>query len=151
LVYVLAAYSITVCVLLVYGLVLQHRTRIARLRLLGETKALESGFNFGAALLAPFWALAHGLQAGGLALLASVGALVLAQAAGLRIAALGLAALLVGASVFLGVVGNRIAAARMDPGDPERGSARQLAWSIAGALIHTVLLPWALHFGFAAA
>lgn len=146
LVYVLAAYSITLCVLLVYGLLLQHRARVALARLQGTGAGVARGFNFGAALLAPFWALAHGVPTGGLTLLVSLGALGVALSAGLRVAVLVLTALLVGASIFLGIVGDRIAAAHQAPLDPERFSSRQLAWGLAGALVHTVLLPWIVYF-----
>lgn len=173
-VYVVAAYSITFGVLLIYGILLQHRARVARARLaigraprvrsaagaaspgdatLGAGAAAdaprsgglegERGFNLGAALLAPFWIWAHGQPRVGVALLVAVAALAAAQASGLRLAVLLLAPLVLGASLFFGVVGNRIAATRHADGDPVALAQSQLPWALAGAVLYTVVLPWA--------
>ena len=149
-VYVVAAYSITISVLLIYGVLLQHRARLAA----GARPA--GGFNLGAALLAPIWALFHGQRAAGATLLATTVALAAAQASGLALAAALLGALLAGASLFLGVVGNRIAsaganAAGLDGGgaDPVARAQAELRWALAGAVLHTVVLPWACYFWLA--
>lgn len=156
-VYVVAAYSITVSVLLIYGVLLQHRARVARARLTearspgrgasrGGARGLESGFNLGAALLTPFWAAAHGRPLIGAALLAAFAALAAAQAGGVRLAVLLLAPLLLGASLFFGIVGNRIAATRSADRDPVAFAQSQLPWALAGAVLYTVVLPWVWHF-----
>lgn len=145
-VYVVAAYSITIGVLLIYGVLLQHRARLAGARKGG-------GFNLGAALLAPVWALFHGQRAAGATLLATAVALAAAQASGLALAAALLAALLAGASLFFGVVGDRIvnAGTQAEGGDGEPAARAQaeLRWALAGAVLHTVLLPWACYFWLA--
>lgn len=160
--YAIAAYSITLGALLVYGVWVQHRIRMARARQGGVSPAeLGRGFNLGAALLAPLWALAHGQYALGATLGAGAIAFGAVSSAGLRLPALALGSLLLGGAVFFGVVGNRIAAARAlaAAGVAERASAEagvpgaeaeavartQLAWSLAGALLYTVVLPWAYH------
>lgn len=157
-VYALAAYSITLGALLVYGILLQHRLRRARARAGGVSWAeLGRGFNLGAALLAPFWALAHGQRAAGAMLLASGIACVAARVGGLRLPALLLGSLLLGGAVFFGVVGNRVAAGTMAAGDVvvtqevagravEDFARTQLGWSLAGALLFSVVLPWAGYF-----
>ncbi|MBK7949929.1 MAG: hypothetical protein IPK00_14540 [Deltaproteobacteria bacterium] len=148
-VYVVAAYSITIGVLLIYGVLLQHRARLAGARKGG-------GFNLGAALLAPVWALFHGQPAAGATLLATAAALAAAQASGLALAASLLAALFAGASLFLGVVGNRIASAGSRAGgvdgtggEPVARAQAELRWALAGAVLHTVVLPWACYFWLA--
>lgn len=148
-VYVVAAYSITISVLLIYGVLLQHRARLAGAR-------PGSGFNLGAALLAPLWALFHGQRAAGATLLATSVALAAAQAKGLALAAALLGALLAGASLFLGVVGNRIVNAGASAaghggvgGDPVARARAELRWALAGAVLHTIVLPWACYFWLA--
>jgi len=155
-VYALAAYSITLGVLLVYGFWLQHRARVARVRVelaaggAGAETAVRArlarGLNPGAALLAPFWAWAHGLRGAGAGLVAATAALVWAQANGLRPAVLFLSSLLVGAICFFAVAGNRIALARTPRPDPAAFEAGQLPWAIAGALVHAFVVPWAWYF-----
>ncbi|MEZ4332357.1 MAG: hypothetical protein R3F35_11420 [Myxococcota bacterium] len=149
-VYVLAAYTITIGVLLIYGVLLQHRARLARARLAGAGLAASPeqarGFNLGAALLAPFWAIAHGQPAIGGTLLVTWVAFAAAQASGLRLAVLLLGPLLIGASLFFGVVGNRIVAARSGGRDPIRCERGQLPWALAGAVLYAVVLPWVWHF-----
>lgn len=136
LVYVVAAYSITIGVLLVYGVLLQHRARLAGAR-------PATGFNLGAALLAPLWALCHGQRAAGAALLALTAGLAAAQASGQALVAALLAAGLIGAALFFGVVGNRLVAAA--------SAQAELRWALAGALLHTVVLPWLCYFWLAGA
>jgi len=161
-VYVLAAYTLTIGVLSIYGVLLQHRVRVARARIAFAPGASEGagpdpgrdpgrGFNLGAALLAPLWAWAHGLRAAGAALVAALVALALAQANGMRLPALVLVSFLLGSALFFGVAGNRIARASAGPLDPAAFEARQLTWALVGVVLHTVVLPWAAYFGLAAA
>lgn len=149
-VYVLAAYSITISVLAIYGVLLQHRARTARARVAGRGAgppvALAQGFNLGAALLAPFWAWCHGLRAAGATLLVTGVVSGFAVASGLRWPAMGLAAILAAASIGLGVVGNRIAASRPAAADPDAFYSRQLRWALAGVVLHTLVLPWICYF-----
>ncbi|MFO0691063.1 MAG: hypothetical protein U0900_20365 [Myxococcota bacterium] len=149
-VYVVAAYSITIGVLLIYGVLLQHRARLAGARPV-------TGFNLGAALLAPLWALFHGQRAAGAALLVATAAFAAAQASGQAMVAALLATCLLGAALFFGVVGNRLVAAaaasdgrasggRAAGGDPAARARGELRWALAGAVLHTVVLPWACYF-----
>lgn len=152
-IYVVAAYSITFGALAIYGVWLQARARLARVRAAGagrDPATLGRGFNLGAALLAPFWAWFHGLRAFGLALLATSVVLVFAEASGLRIAVMALGALLALASLGLGFVGNRLAvdrraatAAGVDAASLIEGERR---WALAGAVLHTIVAPWAGYF-----
>lgn len=156
-VYAIAAYSITLGVLLVYGVLVRSRARVARARLVARAQdgrsasaaasaELLRGFNLGAALLAPLWALVHGPRIAAIGLIGAWAGFAAAGQAGMQSAALGLASLLIGASAFFGAAGNRMLAARGDAGDPferERGQAR---WALAGALLYTVVLPWAYYF-----
>ncbi len=152
-VYVLAAYSITFGVLAIYGVLLQSRAQIARARVEGGGAAASAGsirgFNLGATLLAPFWAWFHGLRALGLTLLATSVGLVFAGASGLRGASIALAGLLAAASIGLGVVGNRLAAQRRPAEEPAAFFATQRRWALAGAVLYTVVAPWAWYLGLA--
>ena len=149
-VYVLAAYSITISVLAIYGVLLQHRARVARARVAGRSGGpgapLGQGFNLGAALLAPFWAWFHGLRAVGATLLLTGVVLAFAFSSGLRWPVWLLAAILAAAAVGLGVVGNRIAAGQPGGADPDAFYSRELRWALAGAVLHTLVLPWACYF-----
>ena len=149
-VYVLAAYSITISVLAIYGVLLQHRAQTIRARVAGRSGgkgvALGRGFNLGAALLAPLWAWFHGLRAVGATLLVSGVVLAFAVASGLRWPALGLAAILAAAAIGLGVVGNRIAAGRPGAVDPDAFYSSQRRWALAGVVLHTLVLPWTCYF-----
>jgi hypothetical protein len=166
-VYVVAAYTLTIGVLVLYGVLLQHRARIARSRLVAadgrsaiEDPSFARGFNLGAALLPPFWALAHGLAAAGLgyfvALLA-LGAVVAFGSPAMRIPTGLLASLLIGGALFFGAIGNRVVAAEARKasdgrsGDAVAVATRELRWAVAGAVLHTVLLPWACYFWLGAA
>ena len=152
-IYVVAAYSITFGALAIYGVWLQARARLARVRAAGagrDPATLGRGFNLGAALLAPFWAWFHGLRPFGFALLATTVVLVFAGASGLRIAVMALAALLALASIGLGFVGNRLAADRhaattagADAAVLIQGERR---WALAGVVLHTIIAPWAGYF-----
>lgn len=137
-VYVVAAYSITISVLLIYGILLKHRARLADPQRAG-------GFDLGAALLAPLWALGHGQHAAGALLVVATIALVVAQAMGQELAASVLASLLVGGALFFGVVGNRLTSGA----DPVARVRAELRWALAGAVVHTIVLPWACYFWLA--
>jgi hypothetical protein len=139
LVYVVAAYTLTISVLLIYGVLLQHRARLAGIR-------VGAGFNLGAALLAPVWAWFHGQRAVGATLLATCAALVAAQGSGLRIPALVLSAFLAGAGLWLGLVGNRIALDRTLDRAAGEAVHGQLPWAMAGAVLYTIVLPWVCYF-----
>lgn len=149
-VYVLAAYSITISVLSIYGVMLQHRARVARAGLSrgsgGAPDELGRGFNLGAALLAPFWAWLHGLRAVGATLLLTGAGLVFAISSGLRWPAVLLAAMLTASAVVLGAVGNRIAAGKPANAGPAAFYSSQLRWALAGAVLYTVVLPWVCYF-----
>lgn len=149
-VYVLAAYSITISVLAIYGVLLQHRARTARARVAGvrgeSGVRLGRGFNLGAALLAPFWAWFHGLRAVGATLLLTSVVLAFACSSGLGWPVWLLAAILAAAVVGLGVFGNRIAASQPVAADPVAFDSRELRWALAGAVLHTLVLPWACYF-----
>jgi hypothetical protein len=149
-VYVIAAYSITISVLAIYGVLLQHRAQTARARVAGRSGgpgvALAQGFNLGAALLAPFWAWFHGLRAVGATLILTGVVLALAFSSGLRWPVMGLTAILAAAAVGLGVVGNRIAAGQLVGVDPDGFYSRELRWALAGAVLFTLVLPWACYF-----
>ncbi|MEZ4279950.1 MAG: hypothetical protein R3F21_10105 [Myxococcota bacterium] len=152
-VYVVAAYSITFGALAIYGVWLQSRAQLARVLAAGSGRdpaALGRGFNLGALLLAPFWAWFHGLRAFGFALLATSLVSIFAAASGLRVAAIALVAIFALASIGLGFVGNRLAAdrhARTGGGlDAAAFVAGERSWALAGAVIHTVLAPWAGYF-----
>lgn len=145
-IYAIAAYSITLGALLVYGVLLQHRARIASLASNAADEArVARSFNLGAALLAPVWTLARGMRAAGLGLIAATLGLAASAASGQRLPALVLASLLAGAALFFGAAGNRIALARARAAgvDALAASRAELRWAIAGALIYTVALPWA--------
>ena len=149
-VYVLAAYSITISVLVLYGVMLQHRAQVARAGMSGGSRGASSGlgrgFNLGAALLAPFWAWFHGLRAVGATLLLTGAVLAFALSSGLWWPVVLLAAILVASGLVLGAVGNRIAADEPASADPAAFFSRQLRWALAGAVLHTIVLPWACYF-----
>jgi hypothetical protein len=48
--------------------------------------------------------------------------------------------------VALGVVGNRIAARQPAGADPDAFYSRELRWALAGAVLHTLVLPWVCYF-----
>ena len=149
-VYVLGAYSITISVLSIYGVMLQHRAQTARAGIpsgsRGARAELGRGFNLGAALLAPFWAWFHGLRAVGATLLLTGAVLAFALSSGLRWPAMLLAAILAASTVVLGAVGNRIAAGEPASADPAAFFSRQFRWALAGVVLHTIVLPWACYF-----
>ncbi|MBW2423126.1 MAG: hypothetical protein JRG86_02705 [Deltaproteobacteria bacterium] len=147
-IYVLAAYSITLGVLALYGVLLQHRRRVdgdALARAEG-TAASEptKGFNLGASLLAPFWMLAHGLPIPGMLVLAVWIVLWPLYQRAMWVELLFAAAIPVAAGAALGFVGNRIAASRLGTDAKAELARSQLPWSLAGVVLFVFVLPWAL-------
>jgi len=148
--YTLAAYSITLGVLALYGVLMQHRRRVVEATAeasragsgLGPASDPARGFNLGAMLLAPLWMMAHGMRIGGALLLAVWLALwpLAQQQAWLALLFVGAVPLAAGAA--LGFVGNRIAAEHRGLGRAEPLSTSQLPWALAGIALHVFVLPW---------
>ncbi len=156
-IFVVAAYSITLGVLAFYGVLLQHRERVYGAASVGSAEATSEdsgairGFNLGAMLLAPFWMWSHGMRLPGTILLgleAGVIGLFL-RGAGRGAGGIGvllLSIVLLAASVALGVVGNRVAARHRGAESVAAFSASQFPWAVAGIVVYTVVLPWAWYF-----
>jgi len=151
LVYTIAAYSITVGVLALYGVLLQHRRRVveATASRIGSGAAADPtrGFNLGAMLLAPIWMMAHGMRIGGVLLLGVWAAIWPLAQQGFWHAIPFVGAIPLAAGAALGFVGNRIAvqhrgAGRADVGQAETLSASQLPWALAGIALYVFVLPW---------
>lgn len=150
--YAIAAYSITIGVLALYGLSMRHRERVTAVELARAASLPlangRQGFNVGAALLAPIWMWAHGLRLPG----ALLGVLCLAlwplAKQGLWTPFLFVAAVPVAAGAALGFVGNRIAAEFRANDEPAALSASQLPWALAGIVFHVLLLPWVVYYFF---
>ena len=149
-IYTLAAYSITLGVLALYGVLMQHRRRM--IESTAESTASRSGsglasdptrgFNLGAMLLAPIWMMAHGMRIGGILLLAVWVALWPLAQQQAWIAILFVGAIPLAAGAALGFVGNRIAAEHRGLGRAEALSVSQLPWALAGIALHVFVLPW---------
>ena len=152
-IYVVAAYTITLSVLALYAVVLQHRgrafaadqdaTRAVR------PVALPRGFNLGAALLSPFWMWKHGMRLPGSILLAFFAAMVLLYEREMWIPFLLTAMVPLAAGAALGLVGNRIAASHRGAESVAELSANQLPWATAGIGLYAFVLPWAWYFLYA--
>ena len=145
-IYVLAAYSITIGMLALYCVLLQHRGRVyagdemtARESVDGSWRA---GFNLGAALLAPIWMWRHGLRLAGAGLLSIEVALVALYDREMWIPLIFVAIVPLAAGAALGFVGNRIATNHLRVETVAELSASQLVWAIAGIGVFTVVLPW---------
>jgi hypothetical protein len=151
-IYTLAAYSITIGVLALYGVVLQHRNRAAATTLAraGRSSAPDprKGFNLGALLLAPFWMFAHGMRLPGVVVLMAWIALwpLFRQAPWIPIVFVGAIPLAAGAA--LGLVGNRIAFAELGAENADALSASQLPWALAGIVLHVFVFPWAAYLAW---
>ena len=150
-IYVIAAYSITIGTLAIYGVLMQHRGRMHLSEMAGATDqsatdATPSGFNLGAALLTPFWMWMHGMRVAGLILfffyLAMAPLYDLAMWAPLFIAAIVAGAV----GVALGVVGNRIASSHRASATAAEFARGQLPWALAGVGVFTILAPWLWYF-----
>ena len=72
-IYVIAAYTITLSALALYGVLIGHRRRQFAAEqdsmTSGATGSLPRGFNVGAALLSPLWMWGHGLRLPGAGLI----------------------------------------------------------------------------------
>lgn len=146
-VYVIAAYSITLGALGLYWAVLAHRrieVEAARARAAGEALPdPRRGFNVGALLLAPFWMLKHGMTVPGALLLVPTFAIVPLALREMWLPLLFVAAVPLAAGSALAFVGNRIAVAHDGVEAPDAFSASQLPWALAGIALYTIVLPWA--------
>ena len=155
-IYVIAAYSLTVGVLALYIVLLQHRscTAAATLQAMSEgsersgAKAADPrrGFNLGALLLAPFWMWIHGMRAAGATLLFVCLAIWPLYQRELWLALIFVALLPVAGGAALGIVGNRIAASHLGIENSADLSTSQLPWSIAGIVLYVFVLPWLYFF-----
>lgn len=150
LVYTIAAYTITLGALALYGVVMQHRLRVSSgaLAATGGGPVLDprKGFNVGAALLAPFWMLAHGMRLPGVLLSAMTLALVPFALQAMWVPFLFVALVPLAAGAVLSFLGNRIGVAHTGLEDVGAFSTTQIPWAIAGVLLYTVILPWAWYF-----
>jgi hypothetical protein len=149
-VYAIAAYTITLGVLALYWVMIQHRRRefAAELASLGQGEELDprSGFNVGASLLAPFWMLKHGmLLPSGLILVAALAVIPL-YAREMWTPLIFVGILPIAAGVALGFVANRIGVAYTGLEEAAAFSASQLPWAVVGVLLHFVVLPWVWYF-----
>lgn len=149
-VYTIAAYSITLGALAVYGVVMQHRLRVSSAALAatggGPTLDPRKGFNVGAALLAPFWMFAHGMRLPGALLIAITLALVPFFLQAMWLPFLFVALVPLAAGAVLSFLGNRIGVAHTGLEDAGAFSSSQIPWAIAGVLLYTVILPWTWYF-----
>ncbi len=145
-IYVLAAYSITLGVLALYLVLLQHRRRESAEQLARQAglpiSDPRAGFNAGAMLLAPFWLMAHGMVPMGVLLLVPCLVVVPLYQRALWIPLLFVAIVPAAAAAALGFVGNRIAVKYTGIQQPGAFSASQLPWAIAGIALHVFVLPF---------
>jgi len=150
LVYVIAAYSITIGVLALYGALLQHRMRMGTSAIAAASKpAVRSGadprrgFNLGAALLPPFWLWAHGMRLPAVLigiLWCAIGPLYQRE---LWLPLVFVATIPAAAGLALGFVGNRVAVAQLGLPSLAARSASQLPWTLVGIVLYVFVLPWA--------
>ncbi len=149
-IYALAAYSVTIGVLALYLVLLQHRRReyAAALEARGGRGAIDprTGLNVGALLLAPLWMLRHGLVVPGALLLVAWLAILPLVLRGLWLAALFVAMVPLAAGAALAFVGNRIAVAHTGIEAPGAFSASQLPWAVAGIALYAFVLPAIYYF-----
>lgn len=156
-IYAIAAYSITLSVLALYAVVLQHRSRVLQSSLAGENGSAgfavpdpRRGFNVGAALLAPIWMWAHGMRWPAAVLGVLCVAMVPLAEREMWVPLIFVATVPAAASAALAVVGNRIGVAHRGAEDAGVYAASQLPWAVAGIVLHTVVIPWAWYFSRAA-
>lgn len=149
-VYVIAAYSITLGALGLYWAVLAHRrieAEAARARAAGGALAdPRKGFNAGALLLAPFWMLKHGMTVPGALLLLPTFATVPLVQREMWLPLLFVGTVPLAAGAALAFVGNRIAVTHTGVEAPDAFSASQLPWALTGIALYTIVLPWAWFF-----
>ncbi|HIF94519.1 MAG TPA: hypothetical protein EYQ60_15570 [Myxococcales bacterium] len=151
-IYTIAAYSITVGTLMLYGVLVQHRDHVYSDLVAGSPRSGSSepvrGFNMGAALLAPFWLWKHGMRMPGGVLLLVYAAIPPLYELGLWIPLLFVAMVPLAAGAALGFVGNRIASNDRHSESLADFSASQLPWAIAGVCLFTIVLPWLWYFSY---
>lgn len=149
-VYVIAAYSITLGALGLYWALLAHRRVEANEAHARATEAAlddpRRGFNLGALLLAPFWMLRHGLVVPGALLLAPTLATLPLFQREMWLPMVFVASIPLAAGAALAVVGNRIAVAHTGLETPAAFSATQRPWAMGGIALYTIVLPWAYYF-----
>lgn len=153
-IYVVAAYTITLGALAFYGLLLQHRGRVFASDQDAMTTGTEGGrprgFNVGAALLSPIWMWGHGLRLPGAALLVVWLAMVPLYDREMWTLFLVVAMVPVAAGAALGIVGNRIAVGHRGVESLAEFSTSQLPWATAGVALYALVLPWTWYFLYAA-
>jgi len=155
-IFVIAAYSLSVGVLALYIALLQHRSRAAAATLEATAETADAanteasdprgGFNLGASLLAPFWMWTHGMRVSGAILLLVDLAIWPIYQRELWLLLLFVAIPAVAGAAALGIVGNRIAASHLGIENSADLSASQLPWSLAGIVLYAFVLPWLYFF-----
>ena len=152
-IYVVAAYTITLSALALYCVFLQHRGRVFAADQDATTNVLAAGlprgFNLGAALLSPLWMWKHGMRLPGLVLLVFFGAALLLYWRQMWIPFLLAAMVPLAAGAAVGFVGNRIAVGHRGAETVAEFSASQIPWAMAGIGVYTFVLPWAWYFLYA--
>jgi len=149
-IYVIAAYSITLSALVLYSVLLQHRGRVfsadQNAATAGTAGGSPNGFNIGAALLSPVWMWRHGMRLPGVVLLVLFAAMVPLFNREMWIPLLFVATVPIAAGAALGFVGNRIATGHRGAESLAEFSASQLPWAIAGVTLYAFVLPWVWYF-----
>jgi hypothetical protein len=149
-IYVIAAYTITLSTLALYGVLLQHRGRVFEAgqgaMTIGTAGGPHRGFNVGAALLSPVWMWAHGMRLPGAVLFVLCTAMVPFYARAMWIPFLFVAMVSLAAGAALGFVGNRIAVAHRGVESLAEFSASQLPWATVGISLFAFVLPWVWYF-----
>jgi hypothetical protein len=153
-IYTIAAYSITIGILALYGVMLQYRNRLAAVALAdagrGPAPDPKRGFDLGAVLWAPVWMVAHGMPwAGALVGLACVAPWLLYEWA-LWVPLVLVATIPLAAGAALGFVGNRIAFGRWGSRPVEGFWASQRRWALTGIVLHAFVLPWVAYLTLSA-
>jgi hypothetical protein len=153
-IYVIAAYTITLSALALYGVLLGHRRRAFAAEqdtmTGGAAGSLPRGFNVGAALLSPLWMWGHGLRLPGAGLFVLCTAMVPLYGRGMWIPFLFVGMVPLAAGAALGFVGNRIAVSHRGAESLADFSASQLPWATAGVTLYAFVLPWVWYFASAA-
>ena len=149
-IYVIAAYTITLSALALYGVLLQHRGRVFSVDLdgmpTGITDGPPTGFNLGAALLSPIWMWGHGMRLPGVVLLALCTAMAPLYLREMWTPLLFVAMIPLAAGAALGFVGNRVAAGHRGAESLAEFSSSQLRWATAGITLYAFVLPWLWYF-----
>jgi hypothetical protein len=157
-IYVIAAYTITLCALALYGVSLQHRGRMFTAepgtQSQGATQEdstkpaddAPKGFNLGAALLSPLWMWSHGMRGAGAVLFTLYAAMLALAFLEMWTPFLFVAIVPLAACAVLGVVGNRIALNYRGAESLSTFSKSQLPWATGGVLLFAFVLPWAWYF-----